>query len=370
MVTFSNLPASTPLFAPARPEFCAVARSGASSWEPAKKPVGSSFSVFVDGDPASIRQLDTDVKKQTFLEHAPVRPWESRPVSGSASRAVTSTRGRSMKEGDVLAKLDDEKIAVQLAQAKATLEKLKTSYERNVDLHKQSLISTEVFQQSKYDYESQKANYDLAELEFKYATIRTPISGVVAERLIKVGNMVLPNQAVFRVAGLDPLIAVLHVPERQLGKLRTGLAAQLTVDASSTEPFTGRIERISPVIDPATGTVKVTVEVRDPSRRLKPGMFARINIIYDVHENVLTAPKDAIISEDRENAVFVVRDSVAYRQIVTTGYVNTTAIEVLSGLVVDQVAVVARVPLAREGRQADAQGLPRPAPPRHEAKGV
>ena len=251
---------------------------------------------------------------------------------GGVVKEIMVEEGQYVKEGDVLAKLDDEKIAVQLAQAKATFEKLKTGYERNVDLHKQSLISTEVFQQSKYDFESQKASYDLAELEFRYAAIRTPISGVVAERLIKVGNMVLPNQAVFRVAGLDPLIAVLHVPERQLVKLRAGLAAQLTVDASSTEPFTGRIKRISPVIDPATGTVKVTVEVRDPSRRLKPGMFARINIIYDVHEDVLTAPKDAIISEDRENAVFVVRDSVAYRQIVTTGYVNTTAIEVLSGL--------------------------------------
>jgi membrane fusion protein, multidrug efflux system len=251
---------------------------------------------------------------------------------GGVVKEIMVEEGQYVKEGDVLAKLDDEKIAVQLAQAKSVLDKLKNSYERNVDLHKQSLISTEMFQQSKYDYESQKSAYDLAELEYKYTAIRTPISGVVAERLIKVGNMVLPNQSVFRVAGLDPLIAVLHVPERQLGKLRPGLAAKLIVDASSTDPFTGRIKRISPVIDPATGTVKVTVEVRDPSRRLKPGMFARINIIYDVHENVLTAPKDAIISEDRENAVFVVRDSIAYRQVVTTGYVNTTAIEVLTGL--------------------------------------
>jgi membrane fusion protein (multidrug efflux system) len=251
---------------------------------------------------------------------------------GGVVKEILVEEGQYVKAGDVLARLDDEKIAVQLSQAKAALDKLKNSYERNVDLHKQSLISTEMFQQSKYDYESQKAAYDLAELEFKYTAIRTPISGVVAERLIKVGNMVLPNQSVFRVAGLDPLIAILYVPERQLGKLRPGLAAQLLVDASSTDPFTGRIKRISPVIDPATGTVKVTVEVRDPSRRLRPGMFARINIIYDVHRNVLTAPKDAIITEDRENAVFVVRDSVAYRQIVTTGYVNTTAIEVLTGL--------------------------------------
>ena len=104
------------------------------------------------------------------------------------------------------------------------------------------------------------------------------------------------------------------------------------IDAMGNEIVAGRIKRISPVIDPATGTVKVTVEARDPSRRLRPGMFARIRIIYDVHANVVKAPKDAIITEDRENAVFVVRDSVAYRLPIETGYVNTTHVEVLAGL--------------------------------------
>lgn len=251
---------------------------------------------------------------------------------GGVVKEILVEEGQYVKGGDILAKLDDERISVQLAQARASLDKLESAYQRNVNLHDQNLISTEAFQQSKYEYEQQKAAYELADLDFRYASIRTPISGVVSERLIKIGNMVLPNQNVFRVAGLDPLIAILHVPERQLGKLRIGLAAQLAVDACAKEPFTGRIKRISPVIDPATGTVKVTIEVRDPSRRLKPGMFARINIIHDIHENVLKVPKDAIISEDRENAVYVVRDSVAYRQLVETGYVNTTHVEVLTGL--------------------------------------
>lgn len=251
---------------------------------------------------------------------------------GGVVKELLVEEGQYVKIGDILAKLDDEKISVQLAQARASLDKLASAYERNVNLHNQKLISTEAFQQSKYEYDQQKAAYDLAELDLKYTSIRTPISGVVSERLIKIGNMVLPNQSVFRVAGLDPLIAVLHVPERQLGKLRVGLAAQLTIDACGANPFTGHIKRISPVIDPATGTVKVTVEVRDPSRRLKPGMFARINIIHDVHENILKAPKDAIISEDRESSVFIVRDSIAYRQLVETGYVNTTHVEVVTGL--------------------------------------
>lgn len=245
---------------------------------------------------------------------------------------IMAEEGESVKAGDILAKLDDEKIAVQLAQAKANLRKLESNFERNKDLHKKKLISTEVFQQAKYEYEHQKAAYDLAELDLKYTSIRTPISGVVAERLIKVGNMILPNQAVFRVSGLNPLIAVLHVPERQLGKLRIGQNAVLSVDAIEKKIFTGSIKRISPVVDAGTGTVKITVETHDPSGRLRPGMFARIKIIYDVHVDALMIPKDAVIAEDRESSVFVVRDSVAYRQNVDIGYANTTHIEILKGL--------------------------------------
>ena len=82
MVTFSNLP-QHPAFAPARPEFCAVARSGASFWQPAKNPSVRVFRCSWTAIQRAIRQLDTDAKKQTFLEHAPVRPWESRPFQGA-----------------------------------------------------------------------------------------------------------------------------------------------------------------------------------------------------------------------------------------------------------------------------------------------
>jgi membrane fusion protein (multidrug efflux system) len=251
---------------------------------------------------------------------------------GGVVETILVEEGDYVEAGQVLAKLDAEKISVQLEQARANLRKLESNYDRNKDLHEKSLVSTEVFQQVRYEYEHQKAVYDLAELELTYTSIRTPISGVVAERLIKVGNMILPNQATFRVTGFNPLIAVLHVPERQLGRLRVGQKTLLHVDALGDQEFAGRIGRVSPVVDPGTGTIKVTVEVHDATRRLRPGMFARLKIIYDVHSDVVMAPKDAIIAEDRQSAVFVVRDSLAYRQFIDIGYANSTHVEVLSGL--------------------------------------
>ena len=241
---------------------------------------------------------------------------------------------------EVLAKLDVEKLTVQLQQARANLQKLENEHERSQELFKKNLISTEEFQTAKYEYEHQKATYNLAELDLQYASIRTPISGVIAERLIKVGNMVLVNQPTFRVTGLDPLLAVLHVPERQVNKLKKGQIANLHIDAVDLGQFQGRIERISPVVDPSTGTVRVSVEVKNPMRRLKPGMFSRVQIVHDVHTNTLIIPKDALISEDKESSVFVVRDSMAFRHFVQIGYINTTQIEVLSGLDLGDVIVI------------------------------
>jgi membrane fusion protein (multidrug efflux system) len=258
---------------------------------------------------------------------------------GGVVKRILVEEGDYVAAGQVLAKLDDEKITVQVDQAKANLEKLRSDYERAQELFDESLVSAQEFQRTKYEYESQKAAYDLCALDLDYTAIRSPINGVVAERLVKVGNMVLPNSAVFRVTDPDPLIAVLHVPERQVGRLMNGQIATITVDALGEAEFAGRVDRISPVVDPATGTIKVTVEVRDASRSLKPGMFARINIVHDVHAGTVLAPRDAIIEEDDESAVFVVSDSTAFRRIVKTGYVNSINIEVLEGLALGDTVV-------------------------------
>jgi membrane fusion protein (multidrug efflux system) len=259
-------------------------------------------------------------------------------VSGVVKRIFVE-EGDYVSAGQVLVKLDDEKIAVQMEQAKANLEQLRNDYDRAQELFEESLVSAQEFQRAKYDYESQAAGYDLCALDLEYTSIRSPISGVVAERLVKVGNMVLANTPVFRVTDPDPLLAVLHVPERQVGKLRGAQRATITVDALEGAEFGGWVERISPVVDPGTGTIKVTVEVRDASRSLKPGMFARINIVHDVHAGTILAPRDAVMEEDNESAVYVVSDSTAYRRVVQTGYVNSLHIEILEGLALGDTVV-------------------------------
>ncbi len=252
-------------------------------------------------------------------------------VDGIVERIFVE-EGAGVKAGQAVAKLEVDRLTLEMARAEAGLAKLRRDYERNKALHEKKLISTGEFERVLSEYETQKAAADLARLSVENATIRAPIDGVVSERMIKVGNMVTALTPTFRITNMDPLLAVMHVPERALNKLRAGQKAEISVDALPGSVFVGKILRLAPVVDPATGTIKVTISVSDPSRRLKPGMFGRVRIIYDAHTGVLLVPREAVVREDQETSVFLVRDSMTYRTVVNTGYEDDQFVEIASGL--------------------------------------
>ena len=214
--------------------------------------------------------------------------------------------GDEVKAGQVLARLDDENPRLNLAKAQATLRKLENDYRRSSEMFERKLLSVEQNDKIRFDLETQRATWELARLELSYTTITAPISGVISRRLVKVGNYIQLNQALFQIDNFDPLLAVLNVPERELGTLQVGQVVGMRVDSLADVRFEGRIQRISPVVDSATGTFRVTCEFRDASKRLKPGMFGRLDIAYGTHDNALTIPRAALIEEDGETAVFVV----------------------------------------------------------------
>ncbi len=125
----------------------------------------------------------------------------------------------------------------------------------------------------------------------------------------------------------------------------------MTSTHSAASRFLQTVTRVSPSIDAATGTFKVTIEILDPARRIKPGMFARISIVYDKHENVLQVPRSAIVDEMSTTSVFVVEDDVAIRRPVQTGLAANGLIEITSGLDdKDHVITVGQVGLKPDAR--------------------
>jgi len=251
---------------------------------------------------------------------------------GGVVEEILVEEGAAVRAGQALARLDDERLRLERERAEVELAKLERVYERTQTMHAKQLVSAERFEQIRSDYETQQVARDLAQMQLEYATVRAPIGGVVSARHIKTGNMIRENDPAFRVTDFDPLRAVMHVPERELNKLREGQTATLRFDALPGEVFTGRVTLISPTVDPETGTFRAIVEVRDPSRQVKPGLFGRVRIQYDQRDNALLIPKQAVLEEDNESAVFVVQDSLAVRRTVTTGYANGDQIEILDGV--------------------------------------
>lgn len=251
---------------------------------------------------------------------------------GGEVREILVEEGDDVRNGQVLARLDGDRLRFEMQQAEANLKKLQRDYQRNVDLRDRSLISAGDFEKIQYEMEALQATYELAKLELGYTQIRAPIDGVVSQRFIKVGNTIDVNAPTFQVTSLEPLISYLFVPEREYRQIAPGQTVTLRVDALAGATFEGTVARVSPIVDPATGTFKATIEVYDASRRLKPGMFARINIVYDMHADALQIPRSALVEEAGETSVFIVNNATAHRRPVQTGYTEKGHIEIVAGL--------------------------------------
>ena len=152
-------------------------------------------------------------------------------------------------------------------------------------------------------------------------------------RLVRAGNLVKLHDPVYSVTSYDPLLAVLHVPERELSVLRKGMEVSVALDAWPGELFAGEIIRISPVVDPNTGTFRVTAEIKDHGQMLKPGLFGRVEILYDLHQDVPVIPRSAVITEDERSHVFVIDgEGSASRRNVQLGYERSGMVEIRNGV--------------------------------------
>ena len=266
---------------------------------------------------------------------APIEAFDDAVVIAKVAgeiREILVEEGDDVRAGQVLLRLDGDRLRLEMQQAEANLAKLEREYRRNVDLREKGLLSAGDFEKIQYEMEALRASYDLAKLEYGYTEIRAPIAGVVSRRFVKAGNTIDVNAPTFEITSLEPLVSYLHVPEREYRRIGKGQPATIEVDAVSGVRFDATVARVSPVVDPQTGTFKITVEVSDETRRLKPGMFGRISIVYDRRENALQIPRSAVLEDADASSVFVVVDDTAERRAVTLGYGNRGYVEVIDGI--------------------------------------
>ncbi|PYT10833.1 MAG: hypothetical protein DMF51_17325 [Acidobacteria bacterium] len=249
--------------------------------------------------------------------------------------------GDRVKKGQVLAQLvkNDAEIAVKKAQIK--VESMGFNYERAQKGLADNLISRELYDKASLD--EQIAQQELAEAQWRLekTTIRAPFTGRVTERFVKLGQHLNPSDQLFTVSEFDPLIAKIFLPEKDVYGLKEGRDVRITLKASDTTRFRGRIRQISPVVDTATGTVKLTIEATAPPPEVRPGAFVTIDIVRETHPQAVLVPREAVIRELQNAYIFVAKGNVAEKRTVALGLEEGGRIEALSGVTAGEQAIVA-----------------------------
>ncbi len=246
--------------------------------------------------------------------------------------ALFAEEGDMAKAGQALAQLETERAKLELARSEAQLERLKTAYERAQRMFERQMISPDAHDDAKFAYAAEQTNLRLREYELREATIRATIDGVVTRRHVKVGHTLNPSTPAFEMKRLDAIEAELNVPERQIDQIRTGQYARVRVDALADATFGGEVARVAPEVDPTSGTFRVTVTLDNDDGRLKPGMFARVDVRIDQRPDALLAPLDAVVSRRDASSLFVVDGGVVERRSVETGYLSDGNIEIATGV--------------------------------------
>jgi RND family efflux transporter MFP subunit len=255
------------------------------------------------------------------------------PKVGGRLQTVSVRLGDPVSRGQRIAQIEDNEIREQVKQAEASFEVARasirqreadlkfaeTSLERSRNLYTRQLLPKQTLDDNEARYQAAAAQLDLARAQFTQAssrldelritlantTIVSPVDGFVGKRLLDPGAFVSSNSPVVSVVDIHLVRLVVNLVEKDLRRVPTGAAGRVDVDAFPGEVFEGRVARIAPVLDPATRTAEMEIEIPNPRFRLKPGMYARVRLTVDRRPNALTVPGNALVNLEGRRGVFV-----------------------------------------------------------------
>jgi membrane fusion protein, multidrug efflux system len=286
---------------------------------------------------------------------------EVAPKTGGRLQSIDVKLGDRVRRGQVIAKVEDREIVEQIRGAEAShnvseanvrrsdadLSLSLTSVERARNLYGRQLLPKQQLDDAEARYISAVAQLDLAKAQVAQSASRlqelrinlantnviSPVDGFVAKRNVDPGAFVSQNAGVASVVDISSLRLVANVVEKDLHAVNPGDPATVEVDAYPGEKFNGRIARVSPILDPATRTAPIEVEIPNPQYRLKPGMYAKITLEIESRDNVLIVPKISLVDSEGRRGIYQPNDeSRAAFKPVTVGLEDSEKAEILEGL--------------------------------------
>jgi len=277
--------------------------------------------------------------------------------------------GEEVRKGQVLATVSADKISEGVTQAEAALEAATVQYDiaESEFQRVQKLFDENVVSQSHYDgikaqrdaakstVKQAEAGLSAANSQYQDTRITSPISGVVSIKNYELGDVAAPQYPFFEIVEMNPVKVSINVIERYLGSIKPGQTATITVNSYPDEIFFGKVDIVSPTLDELTRTASADLIFDNPDLKLKPGMFANVEIITNEKQDVPVIPYYAIIEKTAidyssgtistsnvlvEKSVFTVKDGMAFKKHIETGIEHNNKVEVLSGLETGETLVI------------------------------
>jgi membrane fusion protein (multidrug efflux system) len=272
-------------------------------------------------------------------------------------RDLQVEEGRLVKRGQVLVRLENDEQRSALDRVTIELEHAQRLFDKQKRLYDQGGVSEQEVETAEFELKRLRIAQNDAARALRYTVVDAPVGGTITQRLVDRGDFVNPNQPLFQIVDFDSIVARVYVPEKEMGKLRPDLTARLLAQATGELLREATVDRVAPVVDPKSGTIKVTLAI-PKTAGLRPGMFVDVELLTDERTDAVLLPRRALVYDDDVPYAFRVVGDRVERVRVVPALEGRDFLEPREGFSAgDQVVVAGQV-----GLRDRALVAPKPAP--------
>jgi len=284
--------------------------------------------------PVEVKQPTKGLAASYYVTTATIEPSSDAKINSRTAGVVTKLlheEGDDVLAGEVLLILDDYDQQLRLKQAEQKLASASREFKRLSKMKKSGMVSPTEWETTENIFRTAETDKKLAELALSYTRVAAPFDGRVVWREVDLGAHVGQGELLFRMMSIRPLLVRVHIPANRLGMVAQGQKVELNID-SAAQPLAAKVELISPIVDPSTGTIKITLRIDEYPDSVRPGDFTEVHMVTDQHQNALLVSSVSIIEERGKHFLYIVENQKAIRKPVTTGFIMSELTEIVEGI--------------------------------------
>ena len=283
----------------------------------------------------SVLRVEPATMKDILVLPGETEAWQDVRVAADAAGRVEwigPKEGQTVREGDLIAKIDVASLKAALDRAEAALKLAEDLYQRRYKLFEKNIINQEELDKSATERTLARANFRQMQIEYERGFLKAPLTGMVNHLFVDEGEFVDKGKPFVDVVKVDKIKINVNVPELDVRYLKAGQKTVVRVDAFQDRELTGVIDFVAYKADPATKTFHVKVIVDNPNHDVRPGMIARVAFLRRVIPDALAAPIFSIVDKGGERILFVEKDGLAQARTISIGAIEGNMVQITKGL--------------------------------------